>query len=154
MNRRQLLAASTLALVGCGPQEKNEDQTYNFKIDRLSLPEEKREHSKQEVFCEAQIAAILLTVLHPSALRSISASATPSGELKDADAKVYTKVRDYIATHPKTIEPAIRAFQTAIATLTMHAAGSSVNSYTGDPEACLAKGNLAIVQGLFKVTPS
>jgi hypothetical protein len=168
MNRRQVLAASTLALAGCGGDEKKAQSAppagETAKTERSNAfkatvrkPPVNRPLTPCEVHYEAQVAAILLTALRPRVLASIPNSAAPSMALggvmggQGASQDAYKRVKDYMAANPNIVEPLLRDFQGLVRDMTLTFANSPDDPYTGDPEGCLTDSNLSIVHGLFRV---
>lgn len=167
MNRRQMLAAaSTLALAGCGGEEKKDAakdttkepakaQDFGFKSHlNLNPSSTPRPLTPHEIYCEAQVATMLLIALHKTPQGSILPNASPTGRLAGIDPVIYGKVRDYMTKYPQEVGPALIQFQEVVQELTLYAAESPDGAgYTGPPEGCLSSGNTDLIAKALATVP-
>jgi hypothetical protein len=165
MNRRELIALSSLALAGCTSAEKPEQKQAEAdekkapaggeKLDLLAkfgVPLSNRMATPTEEFYEAHITGILLTALHATTLNALENGLPPTAELNGVNQTVYSKVQQFMQSHSQDIHPHIIGLGQAIALLVAKTTGSA-DSYTGDPDHCLTPGNLKLAQSLFTVKP-
>ncbi len=166
MNRRQMLAAaSTLALAGCGGEEKKDAakeapkepakaQDFVFKSHlNLTPSSTPRALTPHEIYSEAQVATMLLIALHKTPRESILLNEKPTGKLAGVDPVIYGKVRDYMTKYPDA-GSALISFQATVQDVTLYAAESSDDAgYTGPPEGCLSSANTDLIVKALATVP-